>query len=106
MPFGKPHPAVTDYYLFVCRTQDYPHADVWPFTVRDPIPTVPVPLLPAHGDIPLDLQEMVTEIYDGNRYTMRIDYAQAPAPPFGPVDAAWAADLLHKHVRKGKKKAT
>jgi hypothetical protein len=104
MPLGRPSPRIADYYLFVCRGSDYPKADVWPFTIRDPIPPIPVPLKPEHGDTPLDLQSCVSEIYDTNRYSMRIDYSQPPAPPFGSLDAVWAKELLHKYARKGKKK--
>jgi hypothetical protein len=103
MPFGKPSPEIADYYLFVCRGRSYPHAEVWPFTIRDSIPQIPVPLKPGHSDTPLDLQSCVSEIYDTNRYSMRIDYSQPPTPPFGTVDAEWATALVKKNAAKRKK---
>jgi hypothetical protein len=103
MPFGKPSPMVADYYIFVCRSCNYPRAEVWPFTIRDPIPPTPVPLKPEHGDIQLDLQKCVAEIYNTNRYAMRIDYSQPPVPPFSTVDAGWSVELLKKQHQKKKK---
>jgi hypothetical protein len=103
MPFGKPSPMVADYYLFVCRGCNYPQAEVWPFTIHNPIPSIPVPLKPEHGDTQLDLQSCVTEIYDTNRYAMRIDYSLPLAPPLSTPDAEWATELLKKHAKKRKK---
>ena len=103
MPFGKPSPQISDYYLFVCRGCNYPNAEVWPFTIRDAVPPIPVPLKPEHGDTPLDLQSCLSEIYNTNRYAMRIDYSQPPTPPFGSNDAEWATELLKKNAAKKKK---
>src|SRR5207248_1354323 len=40
-----------DYYAIVSRYQhrveDPPRADVWPIRLRDPLPTIPVPLRPG-----------------------------------------------------------
>lgn len=105
MPFGEPPPKMADYYLFVCRKSEYPRAEVWPFTIRYSIPTIPVPLKPEHGDVPLDLQRGVLEVYDLNRYSQRIDYSNPPEPALRRPDAEWAAELLQKHARKSKKKA-
>jgi hypothetical protein len=102
MEFGKPTPRIADYYLFVCRGNSYPRAAVWPFTVRESIPTIPVPLRPEHGDTPLDLQSCVTDIYDTNRYAQRLDYSQPPVTSFGTLDAEWAANLLKDFDEKRK----
>jgi len=104
MPLGKPTPPDADYYLFVCRGGAYPQAGVWPFTIRDAIPVLPVPLKPDDADVPLDLQSCVSEIYDTNRYSMRIDYTQPTTPALRPVEAGWATDLLKKQLAKKKKK--
>lgn len=98
MPFGKPSPRIADYYLFVCRGKSYPEAEVWPFTIREPIPAIPVPLKPEHDDVRLDLQSCVTEIYDTNRYAARTDYSQQPSPPLRRGDAEWASELLKKYA--------
>src|SRR5207237_964448 len=49
-----------DYYAIVsrhaARTTDDPHADLWPLKVRDPLPTIPIPLRPGEPEPTLDLQ--------------------------------------------------
>jgi hypothetical protein len=94
LPMGKPAPPDADYYLFVCRGGQYPKAGVWPFTVRDAIPTAPVPLKPGEADVPLDLQRCVADVYGESRYATRIKYDKPPEPALRPADASWAADLL------------
>jgi len=100
MAMGRPSPPDADYYFFVCRGGKYPKAQVWPFTVRDPIPAFPVPLGPKDADVPLNLQYCMAEIYDSSRYGMRIDYSQSTAPALRPADAEWAAELLKKSAKK------
>jgi hypothetical protein len=103
MPLGKPSPVVADYYLLVCRARQYPQAEAWPVTIRDPLPTIPVSLKAEHGDSTLDLQSCLAEIYDTNRYAMRIRYTERLAPPLSIRDAEWASELLKKHSKKRKK---
>ena len=102
MPLGKPSTSGADYYVFVCRGGQYPKAAVWSFTVREPSPTIPVPLKATDPDAPIDLQRLVTELYDRNRYAGRINYTVPPAPPLRPSDAAWAAELLKKPAKRKK----
>lgn len=87
----------------LCRGCNYPQADVWPFTIRESIPTIPIPLKLEDGDTLLDLQSCVSGIYNTNRYAMRVDYAKPPTPPFGDLDEEWVAKLLKKHREKLKK---
>ncbi len=62
----------------------------WPVSVRDPLPVMPVPLLPGDDDVPLDLPHALRTIYDEARYDLSIDYSQPPIPPLAQDDAAWA----------------
>jgi len=63
----------------------------WFFGLRDPLPTLAVPLRPPHEDVPLDLARAVNDVYDRARYDATIDYSQAvPLPPLSEEDASWA----------------
>lgn len=97
-PLGEPVPD-GDYYTFVCRADEFPKADVWAFTVRDPFPVVPVPLKPEEPPLALDVREPLDRVYEDARYEGRIDYTEPPVPALRPTDAEWAADLLN--TRKG-----
>jgi hypothetical protein len=103
MPMGRPSAPGGDYYVFVARAQEFPKACVWQFTVRNAIPPVPVPLMPADGDVVIELQRLLTQIYDLSRYAKRIDYSVPPVPPLRAMDAEWAADLLKSAARRRKK---
>ena len=39
---------------------------VWPIQLDQPLPEVPVPLLPGDPDVLLDLQQVLTTTYDGD----------------------------------------
>ena len=43
LPMGGPLPS-GDYYAFVARVERWPSCDVYAWTVRDPLPTIPIPL--------------------------------------------------------------
>lgn len=92
MPFGKPKPPAADYYALVCRGGQHPKASVWAWTVRDPLPVLPVPLKPADGDIALDVRPSLDRAYEDAGYRTRIRYDQPPESPLRVADAKWATD--------------
>lgn len=93
VPMQKPLPPAA-YYVLVCRTLRRPFTDVWPILVREPLPTVLLPLLPGDSDVPLDLQLALSTVYDVCGYDLLIDYSQPPEVPLPPEDTAWAAERV------------
>ena len=72
-------------------------ADVWAWSLRDPLPILPVPLAGDDPDVTLDLHAALDATYDANRYERYIypaDGVAALDPPLSDADAAWAAALL------------
>jgi len=69
--------------------------DVWPIDLGDPLPTVPVPLLPGDADVLLDLSAAFTAAYDLVGYDLIIDYTQPPDVPLSDREAAW----VEAHLR-------
>ena len=59
---GKLPPA--PYFVFLSRADQRPLTEVWPITLDQPLPEVPVPLLPGDADAKLDLQRALTIVYD------------------------------------------
>jgi Protein of unknown function (DUF4058) len=86
----------TDYFVFLSRARRRPMTEIWPITIAEPLPIVPVPLLGNDPDARLDLQEALTQLYDGLRYDLEIDYRHPPDLPLSKAAARWADRLLRK----------
>lgn len=93
MPIGEPPPPSADYYIVVCRATDFPKTAIWPFTVRDSLPPVPVPLKPEDGWIEASLQDCFNWAYDQGPYSGEVDYDKPTVPPLSRADAEWARQL-------------
>ena len=83
----------SDYRIVVNRSATPPSTEVWPVRLRDPLPTIPVPLLPGDADLPLDLMAASHRTYDEAGYEDYI-YRRLPDPPLHPEDAKWAQELV------------
>ena len=93
LPMFDPIPP-TDYCMLVSRADRRPMTDVWPVSVRQRLPTLPVPLLPGDADASLDLQHAPSAMYDSWAYDLELDHTRPPPVPLAGDDAAWAAELL------------
>jgi hypothetical protein len=90
---GPPMPAddrpECDYSVLICRADGRPGAGFWPIALREPLPTVPIPLRVGEPDAHLDLRATLDRVYDeaGYRYFL---YEHPPDPPLTGGDAEWA----------------
>ena len=87
------------YRILVARGRQRPNADIVPFTVRQPIPDFPLPLLPEDEEPPVSFQRVLHALYDELSYNLLVDYHASPAPPLNAEDAAWADRLLRAALR-------
>jgi len=83
-----------DYYAFVCRRGRRPRAEVYAWSLRQPMPPIPVPLAGNDPDAKLDLQAVFTTVYDAAGYDYSLNYSGEPLPPLSEADAGWARSLL------------
>jgi Protein of unknown function (DUF4058) len=82
-----------DYFAFIFRGDRRPDVDVYAWGIRQPLPTIPIPLAPPDPDIALDLATLVNTAYDRGKYTRKLRYTHGPPPePLTAADAAWAAE--------------
>lgn len=95
-PFGRPKPPPADYYALVCWADRFPKASVWAFTVRDPMPVLPIPLKRADGEVALDLRACLDRTFEDAGYETRLNYGELPSVRLRTPDAEWAAELLKK----------
>ncbi len=90
---GEPPPA--SYYVYLSRVSHRPFTQIWPVSLREPLPAVPVPLLHPDPDVPLDLQAAVNACFDLVGYERLLDYSgPLPPPELDEEDAAWVAETL------------
>ena len=88
LPMGKPLPT-GDYYAFVSRGPKRPDSEVYVWTIRDPLPMIPVPLSKPDPDVVADLGSVFNTAYDRGRYGRLIDYGGTPAALRSHASRAW-----------------
>jgi Protein of unknown function (DUF4058) len=93
LPMADPLPA-SPYFVILSRAGQRPMAEVWPIELRMPLPSVPIPLLEGDADVELDLQQVMTTMYDSFGYDLDLDYTKPPEVPLESGDAAWAGSIL------------
>jgi len=68
---------------------------VWFVGLRDPLPTIAVPLREPLDDVPLDLQHALSETYERARYADSTDYTRPVPPPLlSASDGAWSKRVV------------
>lgn len=82
------------YFVFLSRRQRRPITNIWEVGLDQPLPAVPVPLLPEDKDVALDLQQAFTTVYDSIGYDLLLDYTRPADVPLKGKAAKWAAELL------------
>ena len=92
MPVVGP-PVVSDYRILVSRGSRRPHAQLYAWSLRQPIPTFVLPLLKDDAEPTVDLGAVLHALYDRARFDLRLDYTQPPVPALAEEDAAWARSL-------------
>jgi hypothetical protein len=88
-----------DYYALVSRPAQRPATDVWPVRLRDPLPSVPIPLRPGDPEPLLDLQAALHTAHDRAGYVFSNLYRRPLVPPLSAADAAWAVALVPATAR-------
>jgi uncharacterized protein DUF4058 len=85
-----------DFYAFLRRAENRKQSQVYAWTIRQPLPVIPIPLLAPDPDIPLDLPGLFTMAYERGRYARSLDYSATLEVPLSPPDLAWAGELARR----------
>jgi hypothetical protein len=86
--------AKSDYRIIVSRGSDHADAGCWSLSVREPLPTVGIPLKSNDPDVPLDLGAVLQTAYDRGAWDLHLDYSKPPSVPLASGDSRWANKLL------------
>jgi len=83
------------YLVSVSRAQSPRNSfEVYPRTVRQPLPRIRIPLADDDPDVRLDIRAALEQAFHAGSYRQRIDYKQPCQPPLIERDQAWADELI------------
>ena len=94
-PFVPPAETNSTYRAMVRRSQSVHHVELYPFSLRQQLPKIAIPLRDGDEDVLLDFQALVNQSYQNGRYG-RTDYTVDTRPRLDQEDSAWADELLRK----------
>lgn len=101
LPLSTKSPLGRDYYALVSRADRRPRAELYRWSLRESMPTVPIPLGSSDPDVPLDLQAAFAHVYERTRYDLSLDSTAPLAPPPSKEEHSWVNELV-AHVRRTK----
>ncbi len=87
-----------DYNALISRRERRPLSDVYSWSIRDRLPTIPIPLMAPDPDVPLDLAAIFATVYQRGQYERSIDYMAPLSLPMSATDRAWAENLARTHA--------
>ncbi len=91
LPLAAPWPK-GDYFYLIARSENRPNCQIYSWTMRQPLPILPVPLRSPDVDILVDLAAVFSKTYQRGRYQMDIDYGEPPPGPMTGDDGAWVIE--------------
>ena len=94
-PFIPPAETNSTYRAMVRRSESIQHVELYPFSLRQRLPKIAIPLRYGERDVLLDLHGLVNQSYQNGRYA-RMDYSVDPRPGLAQDDSVWADELLRK----------
>lgn len=83
------------YRISVRRATEPDAWEVYRVSLREPLPTIRIPLRESDPDVPLSLQTLIDQCYLNGDY-WDTDYSREPEPRFDAGDAPWAETLLRE----------
>jgi hypothetical protein len=99
LPMGRALPR-GDYYALVARAERRPDCEVYAWTIRDPLPRIPIPLRTPDPDVMLELGPASAAAYERGRYGRLIDYSAPLTLVRRAEDRAWAEKIARGALRR------
>jgi hypothetical protein len=82
------------YRILVSRSDLRPLADLYAFNLQNQIPSFPLPLQQADQEPVVDLQQLLSQIYERSGYDLKLNYQEDPVPPLTKDEMVWLETLL------------
>jgi Protein of unknown function (DUF4058) len=81
-----------DYLTSVNRWPARSRFELYPIHLRDPLPTIGIPLAESNTDVPLAIQSALEHAYQAGGYMLRVRYDEPCIPPLSANDQEWASE--------------
>jgi hypothetical protein len=91
LPLSKPLPP-GDYYDMLARSDKRPDCEVFAWTLRQPLPILPIPLRDPDPDVLIDLGAVFKTAYGRGRYARSLPYGKLPRASMKTADKQWAME--------------
>jgi hypothetical protein len=91
IPLADAYPA-GDYFALVADATRRPNCDVYAWTMRQPLPPIPIPLRPPDPAVWIDLAAVFAITYERGRYARSLDYTQPPSISLRGDELTWALE--------------
>src|SRR5262249_6831084 len=73
LPLKEPYP-LGHFFVLIARSELRPDCQVHHWSVRDSLPSIPIPLKTPDADVLIDLAPVYSTAYERGRYARSIDY--------------------------------
>jgi hypothetical protein len=81
-----------DYYAFASRADRRPDCEVFAWSIRRPLPALPIPLRLPDPDVVIPFADLFRTAYDRVRYGRSLAYHQPTPGPVREADRAWVQE--------------
>ncbi len=81
-----------EYLVCVNRSPARNRFELYSCRLRDPLPTIGIPLAEGDHDVPLAIQGALEHVYDDADYVLRVLYDEPCKPRLSPKDQEWATE--------------
>jgi Protein of unknown function (DUF4058) len=88
-----------DYLVCVNRWPARNRFELYPCSLRDPLPTIGIPLAEPDPDAPLALQRAIEHVYQNSGYELRVLYDEPCKPPLPQEEQVWASSQWQTYRR-------
>jgi len=95
LPVIEPLPP-GDFYAYVSRGNRRPRCEVYAWSIRRPLPKLPIPLKAPDPDVLLDLAQAVETTFNGGRFEQNLLYEMPIPSSLSESDRAWVAERLQQ----------
>ena len=92
LSFDTPLPS-GDYFAFVARSSRAPTVECYPWSLRDRLPSIPIPLLSDDPDVVVDLAPAYDRTFNNGGYPRRLRY-RLRLPGVDEATNGWAMSLV------------